>query len=552
MEITRRSFISGAVAAGSLGAFAGLAGCASPQQGTGKTSQESGGSAQDNAAHVWDAAPDPLTDIAETKTADIVVVGAGVSGIVAAAKASELGSVIVIEKSGAVAEVREGEWAFGASCQLKAGMEFTPEAREQVVSAYFEQCHYFYPAQDVVNSFVDHSAELADWIEPILAKAGIEVQVAPTYGPYGISYGTPGFPVQNWFEPLIEYAQANGGEFLFNHRGIQLVQNENGDVNGVIAKTSDDTYVQFNANKGVILCAGGFGKNSEMMQEFFPRANVVRHDVVFPTHEGDGLIMGMQIGAAMDDVAWGDSYLGADTDLPNPAENAITPIYWPCCAVLPLLYVDESGHRKLNEACVPRSLGKPYTALSDYEIGNAVLWQPSGIVWSIWDGAWEEKLSGVSTISTTTSKFPAPELHNPDALQRDIDNGVTIMANTIDELATKMGMDPVTLKSTIDRYNELCEKGEDEDFYKETMWMTGIDTAPYYACRLTGYPCCTRGGLHIDGHGRVLDKTGDIIKGLYASGLNAGGPQGFYSTLASCSVTQMFGYLGAQDAHGIL
>lgn len=96
-----------------------------------------------------------------------------------------------------------------------------------------------------------------------------------------------------------------------------------------------------------------------MMEEFFPRAKAITRDAFLPTHDGDGLIMGMQVGAEMDEVAWGDAYLGADTDLPNPATEAIAPIYWPCCAVLPMLYVDESGHRKMNEACVPRSLGKP-------------------------------------------------------------------------------------------------------------------------------------------------------------------------------------------------
>lgn len=548
MDISRRNFITGALACGSIGALAGLSGCAK----TPSTLSETGTQDLEGANHPWQQKPEPITDIAETKTADIIIIGAGVAGVAASAKASELGSAIVIEKSGAPAEVREGEWAFGASCQKTAGMEFTPEMREQVIAEYFEQCHYFYPSQEVVNSFVDHSAELVDWIEPILAKQGIIVQVAPTYGPFGVSYGTPGFPVQNWFEPLIDYAESNGTEFVFNQRALQLVQNDDGSIAGVIAETNDKRYIQYNATKGVVLCAGGFGKNKEMMEEFFPRAKAITRDAFLPTHDGDGLIMGMQVGAEMDEVAWGDAYLGADTDLPNPATEAIAPIYWPCCAVLPMLYVDESGRRKMNEACVPRSLGKPYTALSDYEIGDAMLWQPHGYMWSLWDSMWQEKLANTSTISTTTSKYPAPEIHSPEALERDVDNGVTVKADTLEELAEKTGLDLDTLSSTIERYNTLCKQGSDDDFYKETIWMTSIDTPPYYACKITGYPCCTRGGLRINGHGQVLGTDGHIIKGLYASGLNAGGVQGFYATLSSCSSTQMFGYLGVQHAHGLL
>ena len=549
MDISRRAFVTGALATGSLTALAGLAGCSPAQSQTGGSSTQA---TAETPKHPWEQKPEPITDFAGTKQVDIVIVGAGVAGIVAAAKASELGSAVVVEKTANVAEVREGEWAFGAKCQLDAGMEFTPEAREATVSAFFEQCHYFFPSQEVVNSFVDHSAELVDWIEPILAKKGIVVQVAPTYGPFGVSYGTPGFPVQNWFEPLMDYAKGNGTEFFFNQPAVQLVQADDGSITGVITQTEDGEHIKYEANKGVVLCAGGFGKNPEMMEAFFPRAKAIKRDAFLPSHEGDGLIMGMQVGAEMDEVAWGDAYLGADTDLPNPATEAIAPIYWPCCAVLPMLYVDYAGRRKMNEACVPRALGKPYTALSDYEIGDAMLWQPDGCMWSLWDGAWEKKLANTSTISTTTSKYPAPEIHSPELLQRDLDNGVTIKADSIDELAKLMDVNAETLKSTIARYNELCAKGNDEDFYKEAIWMTSIDTPPYYACKITGYPCCTRGGLRIDGRGRVLDTSGSVIKGLYASGLNAGGVQGFYATLSSCSSTQMFGYLGVQDAHGML
>lgn len=546
----RRDFLKGALAVGATGAVSSLAAC------TGADSKQASGGTQENTVqetvHTWEKKPEPITDIKESKTADIIIVGAGVAGLVAAAKASELGSVIVIEKGSTVATVRECEWAFDSQVQRDAGMTFTEEERQQIIGDFIELSRYSMPTQENVASFVDNSGPLVDWIKPILERdPEINVSVEPLYGRYGISYGSFGFPVQDWFIPLVDYIEENGTEFYFNTPAVQLVQADDGSITGVIGEDKNGGHIEFKASKGVVLCAGGFGLNEEMMEYFYPRSEYIYREIQYPTHTGDGLIMAMQIGADMDAVAWGDSFIGAKTDLGNQNEIKITNIYTPAYGCLPLLYVDIAGKRCLNEK--GRLHGSDKIGwMADVDIANGILWQPEGRIWSIFDDAIDAKLEGVVDNSSTTSRYPNKNAHSREKIERDVDNGVTLMANSIEELAKIIEVDPQVLKATVARYNEMCAAGYDSDFFKEANWLHSIDKPPYYAVPVIPYPCCTRGGLRIGPTGRVLDKQGQDIKGLYASGLTAGAMFGLNTLLGSASVTQLFGWLGVQDAHGVI
>nr|WP_256368323.1 FAD-binding protein [Adlercreutzia sp. ZJ473] len=96
--------------------------------------------------------------------------------------------------------------------------------------------------------------------------------------------------------------------------------------------------------------------------------------------------------------------------------------------------------------------------------------------------------------------------------------GIIQQADTIEELAEKLLMPADALKATVDRYNELCEKGEDEDFGKESKDMLALTTPPFCGAYFGGHVLCTIDGLQIDEHGRVLTAEQDPIPGLYAVG----------------------------------
>ncbi len=126
----------------------------------------------------------------------------------------------------------------------------------------------------------------------------------------------------------------------------------------------------------------------------------------------------------------------------------------------------------------------------------------------------------------------------------------TEKADTIEELAEKINIDPAVLKATVDRYNELCEKGEDEDFGKDAELMVPIVEAPFYAVR--SY-CVTRGiagGIKTNTAAEVLKEDGSTIPGLFASGAIASRRfyGGAYQGAAVLSVAGNMGYIAGENA----
>ena len=128
-----------------------------------------------------------------------------------------------------------------------------------------------------------------------------------------------------------------------------------------------------------------------------------------------------------------------------------------------------------------------------------------------------------------------------------LEAGQLVQADTIEELATAMGMDPAVLSATVERYNELCAKGDDEDFGKEPWRMRPVAEPPFYAVTVGGQLLCTMDGMWIDTQMRVLDANGDPVPGLYAIGNDSGRffsdcyPELVVGVAAGRSLT--FGYL---------
>ena len=114
-----------------------------------------------------------------------------------------------------------------------------------------------------------------------------------------------------------------------------------------------------------------------------------------------------------------------------------------------------------------------------------------------------------------------------------------------------MGMNPEVLSATVARYNELCEMGEDVDFYKESYRMRPVAQPPFYAVTVGGQLLCTMDGMQIDTEFHVLDAAGDPIPGLYALGNDSGSyfadcyPELVVGAAAGRSLT--FGYLLGQN-----
>ena len=147
---------------------------------------------------------------------------------------------------------------------------------------------------------------------------------------------------------------------------------------------------------------------------------------------------------------------------------------------------------------------------------------------------------------------PTPEVQ--EALDASIDAGIAWKAETVEELAGAIGADPATLSASVERYNELCDQGRDEDFGKDAHLMIRME-APYYAyCaeKEIGTPMVTTSGLLVNEDSQVLDQNCNPIKGLFAAGNNSGSRFGYQYTTSisgvSLGIAQTQGYMVGKHA----
>jgi len=475
----------------------------------------------------------PEEAISDTVDCDVVVVGAGMSGTPAAIRAAELGArVRVLEKGPTFGKHRTGGFAaFGTKAQRAAGIELPQETCDRLVLDLWSCSMAFQCRLPLMSLWMRHSARVADWLSDILAGKGVEVRAVVTPSITG-----PGLrasivrPNQfwneycllhrmgrtfaegenvDWMAPLVDYAVERGVVYHYRTPAERLVRSEGGRVTAVIARDADNRYLRFRAQKGIILAAGDFINDEEMVAVFCQHLarNVNNFSNKYCT--GDGHKMAIWVGADMDEIVAGDVFPGQTVTGKNlrPDEPfwALYQDWWWCPAVasMPMLYVDIGGYRYGNEN------------LPFQQNAVAALSMPEGRVWSLWDAAWRTKFPQIPEKTPTS-------LNTPQQVEVDVREGLTVKADTLAELAAKIDVPADVLTATVARYNALCAKGRDEDCFKEPEWLKPLDTPPFYAAGIGAAITGTRGGVKVNPDMQVLDKRGRAIPGLYAVGNNAG------------------------------
>lgn len=546
MTISRRNFLKGTLASGvGVAASSLMAPLSVLAEGESNQAASEAASASGAAAgrKSWRDAPAAISpdQLAEIYVSDIVIVGAGNAGMAAGMRAVERGaSVTIVEKLSAVGASRSSIAAIDSSMQRAAGIQLN---KHEVVE---ELCKYASHRVDqrLIRLWADESGATIDWLAGLMAQQGYEMIVETDcgnedhgfYKTFPVCHNLQSVyggeePVPYMADPsvhpeiamhLVEPFTAAGGRILFNTPMQQLVRNEDGRVIGVVCKDADGDYVGVYAKKGVMICTGGYAYNEEMMRDMNPQT--VAHCTTmeaYPGNNGDGIKAATWIGADKDDVPTvmvfdrGGVPSGVGGGGLYANSGVMTHI-----GSQPFLKVNHDGERFCNESV-------PY----DY-IYHAASKEKLSTYCMIFDANWREQTRQFHTIgcsrmqlSPSGSKYI---LSSEDFQEFFFQNilmpaGICVEADTIEGLAEKLLIPADTLKATVARYNELCAKGVDEDFGKESYRMMPIDTPPYRGVTLGGQLLCTLDGLRINTKMQVLDKHGEVIDGLYAGGNDSGG-----------------------------
>ena len=475
------------------------------------------------------------TAITETVDTDILIVGAGNGGMGAAAYAAAHGlNFRVIEQNGNVQDTRHWVGAvdgFGAQAQ---GIKMDRAKLLSEISRYASgKCD-----QRVVKTWINESGEMIEFIRSIMEdKYG--VKMVYTYGDEAkwpaenaehntdymypeieYTYDRSSGAARN--ELLLQYIQELGYDVDFKTSLAKLEKDSTGRITGIIAQsTEDDHFIRYNANKGVLLACGGFPGNPYMMEQLDPLGTSVTTACSYsPADKGYGIRAAVWAGANLDKeaapmlfdrgiVAPGvdGGYVASDSAFGGKAFPGPIRQYNP--GTQPFLKVNRNGERFANES-------SPYN-----DIVYAAAHQPGRVYAQICDANILEDAKRFHTIGCSAQTRNA----GAEYIQKQMDNaekeGVFFKADTIDELADKLGFTGEakdTFLATVERYNELYDKQNDEDFGKPAYRLSAIRTAPFYGCWLGASLLTTEQGIAINDKGQALDTNNQPMEGLYVTG----------------------------------
>lgn len=445
------------------------------------------------------------------ENADIVVVGAGGSGMSAAVRAETLGkSVILIEKMptiGGATVLNAGTLIATGSRYQREVMKETKDSPELAAEDIFRVGkHKNDPV--LVRMVTERVGGVVDWL--------IDDLKIP-YGPAATQYpdhsanrqlGVTGRSV-NYLNLMREKFLGMGGKLLLETRAQSFITDANGRVVGVKATDAAGNTVEL-TSKAVILASGGFGADQSMLPS--PMKNYLFYGVDGET--GDGLKMARALNAGTINLDLVKMYpQGVET---RPHHGlAATASSTDTMKASGAIYVNNRGERFVDENA---GLGV---------LTEATVAQPDSIAYIVMDkAAWEKY------VAKSLEDKLVPDAAALDAWTKIVNNGRPVMAvsDSLEEAARTMGIDPAGLTKTVTHWNEMVKAGKDADFSRKITG--GLGEGPYRIVEQKVRYQTTLGGLKADAGLRILDTAGKAIPGLYGAGCVVGGANGADSMTA--------------------
>ena len=594
--LSRRAFL-GWGAAAAVVAGAGLAGCspATSADAEGSANASGSGSSSSSAAS-WRTAPEAPAEVAEEATCDVLVIGLGHAGSCAARAAAESGATVYAfeKQTQDTRSYMSGGQVGHINSELLAS-QGVPEVDELVFMNDWMLRHNNRPNPGLIRRYAASSGECFDWLfgDYISDPASVVIRQWPANDAYQEQIGglrgflgcahTGDFMVEA-LDHCAEVVEQNGGKVYYGTSGYLLITDDAGAVTGAYGEQSDGTYVKVTASKGVILAGGGFGGNEDMLTDLYTESLGLKPEgeklSAGMDQDGSGVALGYWAGGKLDPCmsGMGGNYFYPCDSPSDPAGTA------------PVLWLNSHGKRYCNEG---------FGSIELAAIPGAK--EPSGIIATVFgsnvddyvhaqvpshmaiDYAHEASQPSMSGLHEAMEKALAGGAAGSAGAEESSDGAVGGGADAAageegggapaaggpggsttvycsDDLATLAGYLGYTgeavdnFVASVERYNELCDQGRDEDFGKDAHLMIRME-APYYAyCaeKEIGTPMVTTSGLLVNEDSQVLDQNCNPIKGLFAAGNNSGSRFGYQYTTSisgvSLGIAQTQGYMVGKHA----
>lgn len=448
---------------------------------------------------------------------DLVVVGGGASGKSAALIAARAGkNVVVIEKmpeTGGLSVFAEGTAAFESSVQKELG---TPrlskyhfptkqEGLDKIMGYSHQRANY-----EVARAFVENSAETID-IYRDLGVVYKTCDIAAEDDPNEVwTFHLPDGLGAHCQEVLLDAIQKLDVDIFTETPAKELII-EDGRVVGVVAESEGEPLRI--GGKAVILATGGMGSSPDRIFKyswFAPAA--YNMNVLTPLQNvGDGLDLALSAGADPNTITTCPLLAAGGRDMTMDSQVG-------GAGVNPGVWINKTGHRFAAES-VAENLG---------DIGTYYGKQPGGIVWSILSQADVDRLvsEGSEIAIGEFVVYHKPMTGLLPELEAHLESGLVKKADTFEELAEQMGVPTDAFVETMTAYNEACEKGVDEAYFKKPQYLRALAEPPFYGIPLATGTMGSAGGIKVNGNMQVITSDGDAIPGLYAVGLDATGLYG--------------------------